>query len=117
MAKVIEGMMKSTDGKIPYELIPPEAMEEYTKAMQYGADKYEPNDWRRGSGMRWTMIIAAILRHTFALLRGEDIDKTSGLHHGAHIMCGASMLIFYSTYSEIYNQDDRFLVSLKRRAR
>ena len=105
-----EGLMKSTEGKTPYELIPPEAMEQFALAMQEGADKYAQDDWRKSNGMPWTWLLAAILRHTFALLRGEDIDPQSPrkLHHGAKIMASAAMLIYYHHYRWVFTRDDRF---------
>lgn len=100
--------MKSTTGKTPYELLPVEAMEEFALAMKHGADKHEKDDWRHGKGMPWSWLIAAALRHTFALLKGEDIDKDSGLHHGAHLMCCGAMLIYYYKHKKHYGLDDRF---------
>lgn len=102
------GEMKTVEGKVPYELIPVESMEQFARAMEAGAKEYKPNDWREEAGMAWTWLIAAALRHSWALLRGEDIDPKSGLHHGAHIMCCGAMLIYYHKYRTRYNKDDRF---------
>lgn len=108
-----EGELKTIEGKTPYQLIPPESMEAFARAMEYGAIKHEPDDWRKGNGMPWTWLLAAILRHTWALMCGEDIDPSSNLHHGAHIMAGASMLIYYHVHRKTFNKDDRFIVKGK----
>lgn len=100
--------MKSIEGKIPYELIPVVSMEQFALAMKYGADKHEKDDWRKGKGMPWTWLIAAALRHSYALLKGENYDKDSGLHHGAHLMCCGAMLIYYCVNHKQYPLDDRF---------
>jgi hypothetical protein len=101
------GEMKTVDGKTPYDLIPVEAMEQFALAMKEGADRYEPDDWRKGNGMPWRWLIGAALRHSFALLRGEDIDPKSKLHHGAHLMCCGAMLIYYHRYRWVFTKDDR----------
>ncbi len=100
--------MKSTTGKPPYELLPPEALEEVVMAMKHGADKHAKDDWRQGRGMPWSWLIAAAARHTFALLRGQDLDPDSGLHHGAHLACCGLMLIYYFKNKKVFDQDDRF---------
>ena len=100
--------MKNIEGKVPYQLVPVEAMEQYALAMAYGAKKHKIDDWREGKGMPWCWLIAAILRHTFKVLAGEDFDKDSGLPHMAHVMASASMLLYYLTYKKRYDQDDRF---------
>lgn len=103
--------MKSTVGKAPYELLPVESMDELVRAMEHGAIKHKVNDWREGKGMPWTWLIAAALRHAFALLRGEDYDNGtdgSGLHHGAHLACCGLMLVYYAKHRKQFDKDDRF---------
>ena len=100
--------MKTTEGKTPYELLPVEAMEQFALAMEHGAKKYEKDDWRRKNGMPWSWLCASALRHSFALLKGEDYDKDSGLHHGAHLMCCGAMLVYYTIHRRVYKLDDRF---------
>lgn len=100
--------MKDIGGKPPMELIPAEVMEFYAHAMGAGAATYKRDDWRDGAGMPWTWLIAAILRHTWAILRGEDVDPKSRLPHAAHIMAGAGMLLYYHLFRDRYHKDDRF---------
>lgn len=101
--------MKNVNGKVPYDLIPVESMEQFARAMEHGALKHRKDDWREGHGMPWSWLIGACIRHTFALLRGQDLDPDSGLHHGAHIMCCGAMLIYYWTYKVRYKLDGRFV--------
>lgn len=102
------GEMKNVVGKVPYDLIPVESMEEFARAMEFGAMRHEKDDWRHGAGMPWTWLIGAALRHSWKLLWGEDIDRDSDLHHGAHLACCGLMLVYYFKYKERYNKDDRF---------
>lgn len=82
---------KHDQDKPRYDLIPPAAIEEMVKALTFGAKKYAPNNWRTvpDAKSRYT---AALLRHAFAMLRGEKRDPETGLHHAAHIMCCASFI-------------------------
>src|SRR5260221_393357 len=72
-------------------LIPPEALEEEGWVWTSGGQKYGMWNWT--NGLVYTRIISAMLRHTMAIMRGEDIDPESGRLHAAHIRCCAGMLI------------------------
>lgn len=82
---------KKDAGKPPMELISPIAMEQLALVLGFGAKKYSPNGWRK-TPLHFTRILAAILRHTFARLRGEIYDPETGLPHTAHIMCEGMFL-------------------------
>lgn len=66
-------------GKIAMELLPPQAMMALGKVYTAGAQKYEPNNWRRG--MRFGICIGAAFRHIFKYLGGENMDAETGCHH------------------------------------
>jgi hypothetical protein len=94
-------------------LIPPNALEQEAKVWTFGAKKYDQWNWKKG--LEFTRILSALMRHTNALNKGEDLDPESGLHHGAHIRCCAAMIIeFY--LDERVDLDDRFKSDLKKRA-
>lgn len=63
--------------------------------LTFGRDKYTrlnvdgANNWRRGIAV--TELIAAVLRHTFLALMGEENDKESGHPHLAHAAVDAMM--------------------------
>ncbi len=86
-------------------LIPATAMEEEGYVWGLGERKYGTHNWRKG--LTILRICGAILRHTIAIMRGQDIDPESGKHHGAHIRCDAAMLIefYYEGRTEL---DDRY---------
>ena len=96
-------------GKPRLELLVPEAIEEEAKVWTFGAEKYGEFNWQKG--MSLLTIIASLLRHSFAILRGEDIDKESGFLHAAHIKCNASMLIW--NYYHYKKGDNRVKVQDK----
>ena len=98
------GGRKLDADKPAMELLSPIAIEELTKVLAFGAKKYSANNWR--SGLAWTRVIAAILRHTFAYLRGETHDPETGLSHMAHVLAEAMFLVeFEVTHPEL---DDRY---------
>ena len=83
--KTPEQGMKFDSDKIRMDLLDPYAIEQLSAVLTFGAKKYAAHNWRKG--IPKSRLIAALLRHTFAYLRGEDIDEESGLSHIAHAMC------------------------------
>lgn len=82
--------VKHDDDKVPLDLLSPYAMEGLGKVLLMGKKKYGARNWEQG--FNYTRIIGAILRHTFALLRGERLDPESGLFHSHHILAEAMFL-------------------------
>lgn len=72
------------------DLLPPDALLGVASVLAYGADKYAARNWEQG--LDWGRLVAALLRHTFAWMRGEDLDPESGHHHLDHVSCCALML-------------------------
>jgi Domain of unknown function (DUF5664) len=96
---------KQDNNKPPMELLSPIAMEATARVLGFGARKYSANGWRKVD-LHWTRILAAILRHTFAILRGEDLDPESGLPHIDHVATEAMFLQeLYRTRKDL---DDRY---------
>lgn len=96
--------MKETKNKERVDLIPWPAVQHIASAMEYGAIHYEEHDWRKGQ--KWVSYGAAILRHTFKWLTGEDFDKESKLHHLAHV--ASNCVILLTWFVETRGTDDRF---------
>lgn len=79
------------------------AIEQLTRVLDFGAQKYAAHNWR--NGLQKSRLIAAALRHLFAYLRGEDLDPESGLSHVAHAMCCCMFLLGLEHRPEL---DDRW---------
>lgn len=60
-------------------------------AMQDGAMKYGPYNWR-DKKVRYTVYLDALERHLLALRDREDVAPDSGLPHLGHIIACASIL-------------------------
>ena len=77
--------LKHDGEKVRMELLDPYAVEQLAAVLTFGAKKYAPHNWRLG--IRKGRLLAALMRHVFAYLRGEDKDPETGLSHIAHAMC------------------------------
>lgn len=76
---------KHDGGKSPLDLLDPVALEGIAAVLAFGAKKYAAHNWR--GGISYSRLIAALLRHTFSILRGEYVDPESGLPHIDHVGC------------------------------
>lgn len=95
---------KHDQDKPRLELISTIATIKKARVMGLGATKYGVDNWRKG--LAWTRIAGALLRHIFAWLGGEDIDKESGESHLAHAACCIDFLLeFETTRTDL---DDRY---------
>jgi hypothetical protein len=91
---VSEQGKKYDNGKPAMGLIPPLALEAEALVWSFGQGKYDAFNWTKG--IKYTRILGAMLRHTTAIMRGEDVDAESGQLHAAHVRCCAAMLIEFS---------------------
>ncbi len=96
---------KLDEGKTQWHLLPWDAMEEVARIFTTGAFKYSPRNWE--NGMAWSRPWDALLRHSTAMWRGEDIDPDSGQPHAAHVAANALFLTAYTLRSEHGKYDDR----------
>ena len=81
-----KGGRKFDGGKLQYGLLPPLALRETVKVLTYGAEKYEPDNWRRvPDGNR--RYFDAAQRHLWAYKEGEMYDPETGVSHLAHALC------------------------------
>lgn len=77
--------VKHDSDKLPLDLLDPDALGGLAAVLQFGAKKYAAHNWR--GGLSYSRLLAALLRHTFSILRGEDTDPESGLPHIDHVGC------------------------------
>lgn len=85
------GGRKADDGKLPWDLLPWDAVEEVVKVLQYGANKYEPRNWEKGIDS--TRLFAALIRHATAWFHGQGRDLESNERHLAHAACCVLFLL------------------------
>ena len=86
-----DGGFKDDKQKIRWELLPMDAIEQIAVIMTHGAIKYEDDNWKKVEPERY---VGALLRHLCAHLKGEVLDKDSGLLHLSHMCCNAVFLLW-----------------------
>lgn len=98
---------KFDGGKIRLDLLSLPALMGTGRVLTKGAFDY--GDWNWEKGLSFSRIFGAILRHSFALMMGEDRDPKSGEYHAHHISCEAMFLShFFETKT---GNDDRKKIS------
>jgi hypothetical protein len=95
--------IKHDTGKLPMHLIPVESLEEVAKVLAFGADKY--TDWNWAKGFKWSRLYGATLRHLYAHIKGESIDKETNISHLAHAAANVLFLIYHELHR--VGEDDR----------
>ncbi len=105
--------------KAPLSLVTYECVKGISQAMYYGAFQakridgkfgYGPYNWRN-TEVRYSIYLDAILRHTFALADGEDLDPDSGLPHEDHIGANINLIKDAKKHNKLI--DDRLTRRLK----
>lgn len=102
--------LRYDQGKARYDLLPADGIHELVLVYTKGAQKYADRNWELG--MPWSKVIAPLLRHTFAWMRGERVDPETGLHHMAHVAWNALALVCYERRG--IGTDDRVITPLDR---
>ena len=97
---------KFDEGKPRLDLIDPLAIEGLAKVLTFGAKKYASHNWR--GGISYSRLAAALLRHMFAIMRGEYIDKESGLPHIDHVGCCWMFLSHSMKNERLHKFDDLY---------
>ena len=98
------GGRKFDGGKLQYGLLPPLALKATVEILTFGAEKYEPDNWKYVPDSK-RRYFDAMQRHVWAWKNGEQLDPESGIHHLAHAMC---CLMFLYEHDTIYSIDDNF---------
>ena len=83
--------VKADGGKPRPTLVPVSLVEAVAEIREYGCRKYhDPENWRKVEPQRYR---DALYRHWMAYLKGEKLDKESGLPHLHHLACNVAFLI------------------------
>lgn len=93
--------LRFNNGKLRYDLVNPNAMEDFVGVLTDGANKYAERNWE--NGLTWTSVLASLKRHIAAFEKGEDYDKETGRLHMAHAACNVH---FLNSYYYIFPQGD-----------
>ena len=80
------GGRKFDGGKLQYGLLPPLALKATVEILTFGAEKYEPDNWKYVPDSK-RRYFDAMQRHLWAWKEGEQNDPETGKNHLAHAMC------------------------------
>ena len=80
------GGRKFDGGKLQYSLLPPLALKATVEILTFGAEKYEPDNWKHVPDSK-RRYFDAMQRHLWAWKEGEQNDPETGKNHLAHAMC------------------------------
>lgn len=86
---------KDDMGKVRYDLLPPELLEETANILTFGAVKYEDRNWE--NGINYSRVFGALMRHLWSWWNPyvPDTDEETGYSHLAHASCCLAFLISY----------------------
>lgn len=94
---------KADTGKVRWSLIPWDALLGALHVLEFGADKYGPDNWQNGAD--WSRYFNALQRHLLAWWMGEKADADTGRSHLHHALC---CLLFLAAYEmRGIGKDDR----------
>lgn len=91
--------MKFDQGKLRWDLIPMDCVEDVVKILTFGAQKYAPNNWQIVPDAKeryW----AALMRHLVAYRKGELIDQESDESHLSHAACCLMFLMWFTKHEQ-----------------
>jgi hypothetical protein len=94
---------KFDGGKLQYGLLPPLALKATVDVLTFGAEKYEPDNWKHVPDSK-RRYFDALQRHLWAWKEGEADDPESGKHHLAHALC---CLMFLYEHDTMYSVNDK----------
>lgn len=85
---------KADSGKLRFDLLDPEFEEHVAQVLTYGAEKYEPDNWKKVDDPV-NRYYAALRRHLNAWRKGEKTDTESKLPHLAHVAANVMFLLYF----------------------
>ena len=100
--------MRFNEGKPPLDYILdfPRAQEALARVMEYGASKYEKDNWKRG-GKPDQEYLGACMRHIMRHKAEGDFDSESGCLHLAHAVWNLMALIELNRTGDVYVSKER----------
>ncbi|GHV49835.1 hypothetical protein FACS1894216_00940 [Synergistales bacterium] len=84
--------IKHDAGKPDYTLITKDFLDGLSRVMMFGAEKYGRDNWRTPPLLSKERLCAAIARHLWAIIDGEDVDAEDGIEHRYHIAANVMMM-------------------------
>jgi hypothetical protein len=99
------GGRKFDGGKLRYGLLPPLALKATVEILTFGAEKYEPDNWKYVPDSK-RRYFDAMQRHIWAWKEGEQDDPESGKNHLAHALCCLMFLYEHDIKYSVQNDEN-----------
>lgn len=87
---------------VQMSMVPVAFLEDLGRLYAFGVKKYDRNNWKKG--YKWSLTVDALFRHLFAVLKGEWLDKETGLPH--IVAVGWHCIALHTFYNEQLGTDD-----------
>ena len=102
---VAEQAIRHNEGKVKlsYAIEFMDAMEQLSRKMEAGAEKYERNNWRKGLPI--TELADSLLRHLTDFMDGKNVDAEDGTHPRAGVLTNTAFMLY--TLKHHPEMDDR----------
>lgn len=85
--------IKFSNGKLQWDTLPFEVLEEVIKVLMHGDEKYTPGNWKIVPNFE-SEYRNALLRHMSRYMQGRRKDEDSGLSVLSHVICNAIFLLW-----------------------
>jgi hypothetical protein len=99
----VEKSLRYNEGKPRWSLVHFKSLEPLVKVLEYGAKKYEAENWKKPPEEGCKQHLESLSRHLFSLMDGEVNDDESGLPHIGHIMANCMMYSYHTDENKINN--------------
>lgn len=114
--KIENGALRWSTGKTEVQRVPPSLIKAVARVLQKSSVKYPDSDdgtanWMRG--MDYQGLIGNMMRHLLAFQEGEDLDKETGEHHLAHMVCNAAFILEFDVKGLGNKLDNRMFREIK----
>ena len=91
---------KADTGKLPWALLPFDAVRQVVEVLHFGQKKYAARNWEKG--IDYDRVYSAAMRHMTDWWQREQNDQESKLHHLAHAMCCIMFLLAFELRNMVW---------------
>jgi hypothetical protein len=88
---------KNSD-KLRWDLLDYHSIEELLRVLEFGAEKYAPNNWKKG--LHREELLESAMRHLVLMFQGKEVDSDSARPHAAHVMCNMMFYLYMLRYNK-----------------
>lgn len=85
--------LRYNGNKVRLSLVPPEFLLAVAEVLEFGATKYDANNWRKFDSDQVKGCIDSVMRHLEAYRMGQWLDEESNLPHLAHAATNLAFMI------------------------